>query len=199
MDEQLPQSQELQQYQTPTPILQGHFLNKKFVITVLVLIILGGIAYGTIWYWQKQQLASEVVPTFTPRPTDDIANWKTYSNTQYGFEVKYPLTKIIVGDFNKNHSINITKPQGTDLLQIEFLNKNVDQIKNEIVSQRYLRITDESTTFNGSQARKLTYYPEIGNDPYTTILVSYNDGTFKFTHGSSPEYIKILSTFKFTK
>lgn len=30
------------------------------------------------------------VPTPTPTPKGETANWKTYTNTKYGFEVKYP-------------------------------------------------------------------------------------------------------------
>ena len=67
-----------------------HFLNKKFAITFIILALLGAGAYAGIWYWQKQQLAQEVVPTFTPRPTDPTSDWKTYTNTQYGFSFQYP-------------------------------------------------------------------------------------------------------------
>jgi hypothetical protein len=66
-----------------------HFLNKKFVVTFIILLLLGGSTYARIQYWQNQQVAQEVVPTFTPR-TDVTAGWKTYTNTQYGFEFKYP-------------------------------------------------------------------------------------------------------------
>lgn len=94
MDQQPNQFEQSKQAQHQSPILEHkHFLNKKFAITMLVLVSLISVAYAGIWYWQKQQLAQEVVPTFTPRPSalaDPTANWKTYTNTQYGFEFKYP-------------------------------------------------------------------------------------------------------------
>ncbi len=101
MDPIIPQSQE-PQYQAPTPPPK-HFLNKKFAITFVILILLGAGAYAGIWYWQNQQVAQEVAPTFTPRPSataDPTADWKTYTNTQYGFEVKYPLDWFHVDCFS---------------------------------------------------------------------------------------------------
>jgi len=70
---------------------QKHFLNKKFIVTFVVLLLLGASAYAGIWYWQNQQVVQEAGPTFTPR-ADVTANWKTYTNTQYGFEIKYPAS-----------------------------------------------------------------------------------------------------------
>lgn len=84
MDEQISQPQEQLPVQPPK-----HFMNKKFIITFVILMLLGTGAYAGIWYWQNQQVAQEVVPTFTPR-ADETAGWKTYTNTQYGFEFKYP-------------------------------------------------------------------------------------------------------------
>ena len=89
MDPIIPQPEQ-PQYQAP--IEHKHFLNKKFIITFVILLLLGGGAYAGIWYWQKQQVAQEVVPTFTPRASalpDSTADWKTYTNTRYGFELKY--------------------------------------------------------------------------------------------------------------
>lgn len=80
-------SQEQTQYQPPVPE-QKHFVNKKFVVTFVVLILLGASTYGGIWRWGKQS-AEVVVPTFTPRP-DPTADWQTYRNELYGFEFKYP-------------------------------------------------------------------------------------------------------------
>lgn len=73
---------------------QRHFLNKKFMVTFVVLLLLGTGAYAGIWYWQNQQVAQEVVPTFTPRAGVTVG-WKTYTNMQYGFEFKYSSADIV--------------------------------------------------------------------------------------------------------
>lgn len=44
----------------------------KFVGMVVLILVLGGAAYGGMWYWQKQSLEI-VVPTFTPR--DEITQF----------------------------------------------------------------------------------------------------------------------------
>ena len=94
MDSITPQPEQ-SQYQAPIIPEHKHFLNKKFAITFVVLLLLGGGAYAGISYWQNQQVVNEVVPTFSSRPLatadpNTTADWKTYTNTQYGFEFKYP-------------------------------------------------------------------------------------------------------------
>src|SRR3989344_2131130 len=76
---------EQSQYQAPIVPEHKHFLNKKFAITFVILILLGVGAYAGISYWQKQQLAQEVAPTFTPRISSE-----TYTNNQYGFSIALP-------------------------------------------------------------------------------------------------------------
>jgi len=43
------------QYQAPIIPEHKHFLNKKFVITFVILLLLGTGAYAGIWYWDNQQ------------------------------------------------------------------------------------------------------------------------------------------------
>ncbi len=80
----------------------GPGMSKKALIIILIsAFVLAGISYGGIWYWQNQQVAQEVAPTFTPQPSvsatlDATADWKTYTNTQYGFEFKYPDNRFSI-------------------------------------------------------------------------------------------------------
>ena len=99
MDPIIPQPEQLQ-YQTQVPEPK-HFLNKKFAITLVILLLLGvGASYG-IWWWGNQNSQVAVLPA-TPDPT---ANWKTYTNTQYGFEIKYP-ENFIIKDGEKGVSVS---------------------------------------------------------------------------------------------
>lgn len=65
-------------------------------MAVFILLSLGAVAF---LYYQNQQLkemlANYQTPTTSPTPvatTDPTADWKTYTNTKYGFELKYPAT-----------------------------------------------------------------------------------------------------------
>ncbi|MBI5401236.1 hypothetical protein HZB05_00170 [Candidatus Wolfebacteria bacterium] len=85
---------------------------KKTLIIVGSLIIIIGLA-GGIWYWQKNKSRQvfnntpvKQISTSTSQPTstqqeislfsqsaqDKLAGLKTYTNTKYGFEFKYPVS-----------------------------------------------------------------------------------------------------------
>ncbi len=59
----------------------------KFIGVIVLLLVVGGVAYAGLWFWQKQS-SEMMVPIFTPR--NETTNWQTYRNEQYGFEFKYP-------------------------------------------------------------------------------------------------------------
>lgn len=42
------------------------------------------------WVPNPQSTTQQPTPTPTPTPKDETANWKTYNNTEFSYEVKYP-------------------------------------------------------------------------------------------------------------
>lgn len=68
----------------------------KFAMLLILLVLLGGTAAGSVWWWNQIQVADQEVPEFTPRATHgnslDVSNWRTYTNTQYGFSIQLPTT-----------------------------------------------------------------------------------------------------------
>ncbi len=76
----------------------------KLVTWVVLILALGFVGYAGIWYWQDQQVGEDYPVLFTPRPTDPTADWKTYTNTQYGIEIKYPPVN---NDFNPVSNIGV--------------------------------------------------------------------------------------------
>jgi hypothetical protein len=70
---------------------------KIALFSVLGLVLVGIIALATTQISKKQapQITIQPVPTFTPIATptlnlDSTANWKTYTNTKYGYSIRYP-------------------------------------------------------------------------------------------------------------
>lgn len=120
MDPTIPQPQNLTTPELLPP--PKHFLNKKFAITFVILLLLGGGAYAGIWYWGNQQQSdidtfeecakakdSKILETYPEQcvtsdgqtftnlnqKVDSTETWKTYINTQYGFKFKYPSDEVI--------------------------------------------------------------------------------------------------------
>lgn len=56
------------------------------IIVVLVILVSGGILGYQYWQFPEEEVQPLVIETLK----DGTANWKTYRNEEYGFEVKYP-------------------------------------------------------------------------------------------------------------
>jgi len=84
--------------QTPLPVSQNHNKNYLKVIGIGMSIVSFCIAIAVVGYFlgsNKNKTAKVSAPqiTSTPTPTPDpTANWKTYTNTDYNFSIKYPDT-----------------------------------------------------------------------------------------------------------
>ncbi len=197
MDPIIPQQPE-PQYQAPmdsvvSPQVPDHkyFLNKKFIVTFVILLLLGTGAYAGIWYWQNQQVAQEAVPTFTPR-ADETADWKTYTNTQYGFEVRdpYPVgsSKIVDNKFE----VRFATPPGETRAIITI------ERSNQTAQQWYESFT-KTPDFPVAQHIIISGEPAIRIDTneWGLSLVGVQHGGYFFLFdGNMIE--PLLSTFKFT-
>ena len=66
--------------------------NKKIstLIGILIIVVFALIVGGAIYWYSKEKFETPEVKVSEKTITDETANWKTYRNEEYGFEVKYP-------------------------------------------------------------------------------------------------------------
>ncbi len=72
----------------------------NIALVVLVIVLAGAVGYFVLFKKSPEVAQKTNTPTLTPTqtktqnptPKDEIMNWKIYTNTQYGFEVRYPDT-----------------------------------------------------------------------------------------------------------
>lgn len=177
---------------------------------VILLAVAGGIFYlGRITAPKLQNITTS--PTPQPSPVDETANWKTYTNTKYGYSLKYPPETILE---EKPGDVVFLDKQ----IYIAVTSSDPEQCRGDcpVIQKK------EEVIINGISSKKLTgYIGEVGGSvpqSYQTIVIPYNNKFYTFTVyelkydenqlptreiGSVPEakvdlLNQILSTFKFT-
>lgn len=200
MDPIIPQPKQLQ-YSAPE---QKHFLNKKFIVTFVILVLLGTTAYAGIWWWGNQQVAelpfscpkgvpmactNSVPPHCYCASRDSITDWQTYRNEKYGFEIKIPSDWTVTPSQDYPNAPELFFTPNDKSTIIWFSNGPYDP------------------SFSGVQQTEMingviwtTFYSEVNGWNFGT---THNGVAFQFNRkGSLESKIKLetfLSTFKFTK
>lgn len=198
--------QEPQQYQTPMDSANSpqvperkHFLNKKFLVIFVVLVLLGAGSYTGIWWWENRQLCPPgspcwVMPDDTVYNMDPIANWKTYTNAEYGFEFKYPLELVVseTTDQSKLMCGGAYAPLGCISVKLSFTSGSA--FTYERFPQYDIVGTETKVSIAGSEKtmiqRGSEYYIGLDNLVGLGFINKDSDSDYQL-------FLQILSTFKF--
>ena len=191
---------------------------KSFTSLILIGAIVVLIALGGYFVWSKksepitQKQTPEVTQTETSITTskDETANWKTYTNSDYGFELKYPQDWKFVPIFER-------KP---DFFRVEFFSPNTLKFDDILIMvQPILAVGNLEKYIKGSKevlpdsiqeyfldGVKGYKYLILGLNDYYTILVENRNRGYNIVVKNTSDENKltkiksqILSTFKFTK
>lgn len=216
-------------HETPQNGKDGHMIS-VLAMAIFVVLSLSVVAF---LYYQNQQLKSMLasiqtpVAVASPTPTataDPTADWKTYTNTKVGFQIKYPpggfskpeLPSGVAGSpevYADNNTDNNDIIFGNSLPSLEVFDYsgNLDQFINyymagkapisggpvgeNVVSTADLQV--DGVPAKKQETQPKIVYPETKDNVSTFIyFVSHGHG-FVF-NGGTPESDQILSTFKFT-
>ena len=192
----------------------------KTVITILVIaLVLVGVYFGFIKKDVQAPISNE------PVSTNETADWKTYTNTEYGFEFKYPQEWLIRPMTNDPNEPIITFYNEEQLwnMQVEEYPWQTSVSGNEIESMingYKVRILDDgrdsymSPTEGGHPGKSISFLSgrEIAKGYLLQITLTMSTGlyitpTYQPRVPASPARVKelkllldqVASTFKFTK
>ncbi len=179
--------------------MENYYFKKSIWKWILLYIIIGAVAYGLIYYFffYKKGGYNDNSQYPISNSQNKMADWKTYRNDEYGFEIKYPndwevqkdlYSKFIV----KTVSGNTANPN----LIIEFLSEEYSSALAREKKDPYDTMND--VIISGAGAKEFLYYSPIGATSQT-IIISKNNLVVKISSLKNSSLDPILSTFKFTK
>ena len=141
-----------------------------------------------------------------PNITDQTADWKTYTNNQYGFEIKYPEGWDMQENIpNKKFVLKFTAKENYPVLAIQFLaddyskimageeKKLSDWIKNNPEQPAGV---ENDIVFSGIPAKEFLYYSPIGAEEQL-IIIEKNNLVLQVNSYKNSVLDQMLSTFKF--
>ncbi len=204
---------------------KNYYSKKSIWKWILLYVIIGVVAYVAIYYFYFYKKGGynynpQNYQTNTQNETADLsakdlstADWKTYKNDEYGFEMQIPTHWII--DKTPGSAFEFTTK---DLEDAQL--KNLENCKNIKVSvscdaefrgsigifQHFNRIVDLKDAFKISKVNlnqiEWTRYEVPSIDQSINYVIVKNNASYNFEIFNSRDedsLIKILSTFTFTK
>lgn len=141
--------------------------------------------------------------------TDKIDDWKTYTNTKYGYTMKYPDTLAPVetpDDVIYLHHVEFQVPKVTPMSGITVEVRNFTTLEDEIVYRKWTveghlipgKIdSEEPIVVSGLPGRMLNY--TSGEEKFSIAIVPYQRFVYSIKAPSNQLelYNQIISSFKF--
>lgn len=177
-------------------------MKKIISIVILAVILIGGGAY----YFKQQ-----AKPVSKPVAVDATANWKTYTNTTYGYTLRYPdtyevppQTKKQISQLGIDGNIGIEKKSESNGSSVTTIVINVNTDKDNMSLSDYLNknlkllgITGPLISYNFNGYDSLVNK----NQPGTDVFIKRGQYVYHIvapTASSDKEIENIVATFKFT-
>ncbi|RJQ35918.1 hypothetical protein C4559_06180 [Candidatus Microgenomates bacterium] len=159
-----------------------------------------------------------------PSPTpDSTANWKIYTNTAFGFSVKYP-SALVVNEHQPNPLFSrvafSTLNQGCDKdinLTIDKIKNNPPDLESKVILTQKIKIGTDNADMKINELQKgevpfhqaCIYNKQAKSEDFlTATAIIYHNGFYwrfsseirrDYQEADSTLYNQILSTFKFTQ
>lgn len=172
--------------------------------------------WNRVFHFQRTEQRQERIasPAPTPTPTaNSTSNWKTYKNSEYGFEFKYPTKIFIYSEDTKN--LTTTTKIGDGWITINYIEN-----KNLLPSDQWFKENREDGPFikkTNIAGREITIYEACCGQIIPSAFVFDKDNIYKIglhinypskdygLNGNKKSFSdaenllgQILSTFKFT-
>lgn len=186
-------------------------LPKAVLFVVLGLLVVAGAVYGGMKLQEKksQTPSSQITPPVsqnipTTIPTEDLmADWKTYTNTTLGFELKYPPEVKVDKEFNDQYN-RATIFKGANLhFEVMLRNKNGISLDNYY----YMDSPIVRKTILAGLPANVYEFPKgycdgpSCSDPSISIVTEKDSDLYHFSFFGDTQLSEtenqVLSTFKF--
>jgi hypothetical protein len=199
---------ELLQPRQTNPPPKKFWFSAHLVLGIVFLVAVASAIIAGIFCWQTFSQIPASIQTPVHKAQDTTANWKTYTNSQYGFNFEYPTEMSIYSD--SGDSVVITQSGKGSQINIwvfpEISDPTYYPSEQNPPLQLNKKIISNSTWYNYSS----TSQDCNSNDIYQTKL---SNGIIQFNFSTCLGYAykelgiledksvenQILSTFKFTK